>query len=170
MRRGHRSCSSSDERPLVRGNLPAELNRFVGRAEELAELRRLLDCSRLVTVTGTGGVGKSRLATRAAAALQNRYGDGAWLAELSALRDPSLVPHALVEALGITDQTSRPPRDVLVEHLRGRRLLIVLDGLEQPRCRRRPWKARSPPLPHRQGRGSGGLKREALHRDRDQRA
>ncbi|MFI2351461.1 AAA family ATPase [Streptomyces sp. NPDC019443] len=102
----------------------------MGRAEELAELGRLLDDSRLVTVAGAGGVGKSRFAAHGAAALQNRYRDGVWLTELSTLRDPELVAHTLVESLGVTDQTSRPPRDVLLDHLAGRQLLLVLDGFE----------------------------------------
>ncbi|MET7621149.1 regulator [Streptomyces sp. NPDC005408] len=131
MRPDHRSCSSPGDHPPVRGNLPAELNRFVGRDEELAGLRRLLGDSRLVTVTGAGGVGKTRFAAHGATALQNRYVDGVRLAELSTLRDPELVPHTLVEALGITDQTSRPSRDVLSDHLAGRQLLLVLDGFEQ---------------------------------------
>ncbi|MFF3459394.1 ATP-binding protein [Streptomyces sp. NPDC002730] len=127
----HRSCPSTDSRPPAQGNLPAEPNRFVGRAEELAELGRLLDNSRLVTVAGTGGVGKSRFAVQGAAALQNRYGDGVWLAELATLRDPDLMAHTLVEALAITDHTRKPPRDVLVGHLAERELLLVLDGCEQ---------------------------------------
>lgn len=137
MRRPHHSCSSPDDQPPVQGNLPAELNRFVGRAEELAELGRLLDDARLVTVAGAGGVGKSRFAVHgaaaagAAAALQNRYGDGVWLIELSTLRDPGLLTHAVAEALSVTDHTSRPRRNVLLDHLAERRLLLVLDGFEQ---------------------------------------
>ncbi len=112
------------------GSLPAELNPFVGRREELAELGRLLEDARLITVTGVGGVGKTRFALHAANDVQERYCDGAWLAELSALADPGLLEHAVVEALGLTDQTSKPPRSVLVEHLAERRLLLVLDGFE----------------------------------------
>ncbi|MGW7432580.1 ATP-binding protein [Streptomyces sp. NPDC054861] len=115
---------------MRRSNLPAELNRFVGRAGERDELARLLAEFRLVTVVGVGGVGKTRLALRAASAEQKRYADGAWLVELAALRDPELVDHAVVEALGLTDHTVRAPREVLVEHLAERRLLLVLDGFE----------------------------------------
>ncbi|TXS51418.1 ATP-binding protein [Streptomyces sp. t39] len=110
--------------------LPAELNAFVGRTDELAAAARALDASRLVTVAGPGGIGKTRLALRAAAALKNRYGDGVRLAELSLLRDPRLVAHALVQAIGVTDHTGRPAREVLLEHLGPARLLLVVDGFE----------------------------------------
>ncbi|MGW6460432.1 ATP-binding protein, partial [Streptomyces sp. NPDC055078] len=135
MRRSQRNCCSCENHPpcppAAQGNLPAELNRFVGRVDELAELTRLLDGSRLVTVAGVGGVGKSRLAVHGASALQNRYADGVGLVTLSGVCDPDLVDHTLAEVLGITDQTSRPPRDVLLEHLAERRFLLVLDGFEQ---------------------------------------
>ncbi|QXE37847.1 NACHT domain-containing protein [Streptomyces sp. GMY02] len=131
MRRSLRSGSSAGAPAPVPGNLPAELNRFVGRAEELSGLAQHLDRSRLVTVVGVGGVGKTRLALRAAEELKKRYCDGVWLAELGALREPELLEHSLAEALGLTDQSGRPPRRVLVEHLAGRRVLLVLDGFEQ---------------------------------------
>ncbi|WP_328539824.1 ATP-binding protein [Streptomyces sp. NBC_00344] len=124
---GHRGTGPGGNGP---GNLPAELNRFVGRSAELTVLEGLLDASRLVTVTGVGGVGKSRFATHAARGLKERYGDGVWLAELSSLRDPALLEHAVVAALELTDHTSRPPREVLTEHLAGRRALLVIDGFE----------------------------------------
>lgn len=112
-------------------SLPAEPNRFVGRDDELTALTGALGTSRLVTVVGPAGVGKSRLASHAAAALQNRYGDGARLCELSLLRDPGLLAHVLAESLGLTDHTRRPPRDVLLDHLSDRGLLLVVDGFEQ---------------------------------------
>ncbi|MGW6600140.1 ATP-binding protein [Streptomyces sp. NPDC055036] len=131
MRRPFRSGPPSAAPAPAPGNLPAELNRFVGRADELAALTRHLGESRLVTVVGVGGVGKTRLALKAADALKKRYCDGIWLVELSALRDPELLEHALVEALGLTDHSSRPTRRVLAGHLATRQLLLVIDGFEQ---------------------------------------
>ncbi|WP_406328537.1 ATP-binding protein [Streptomyces sp. NBC_00203] len=125
MQRSHRSHRSDG---LVPGNLPLELNAFVGRAAELTRLAGALETARLVTVTGMGGVGKSRFAAHAAA--RTEVCDGAWRVELSAVRDPDLVEYAVVEALGLTDQTSRPPRRVLLDHLAERQLLLVLDGFE----------------------------------------
>ncbi|MEV7195688.1 AAA family ATPase [Streptomyces sp. NPDC093510] len=115
-------------RPSQSGNLPLELNAFVGRGTELAELATALEAGRLVTVTGVGGVGKSRLAARAAA--RSRLRDGAWLVDLTALRDPDLLEHAFAEALELTDHTKRPPRQVLLGHLAERELLLVVDGFE----------------------------------------
>ncbi|MFK0192303.1 ATP-binding protein [Kitasatospora sp. NPDC090308] len=112
------------------GRLPAEVTSFVGRAAELDELSALLARARLVTVTGPGGVGKSRLALRAAARLADGFPDGAHLAELAPVQDPLLLGHAVLEALHLTDHTARPPLDVLVEQLADRRALLVLDGCE----------------------------------------
>jgi predicted ATPase len=134
MRRLQDPSSNPDDpnaRPAATpGNLPAELNRFVGRENELAELGSLLEESRLVTVAGVAGVGKTRCVTRVAALRKKRYCDGVLLAELSAVHHPDLLEHALVDALGLTDHTSRPPRAVLVEHLSERRTLLVIDGFE----------------------------------------
>ncbi|MFF8845961.1 ATP-binding protein [Streptomyces sp. NPDC015127] len=130
MRRSSRAGSSPGDRMPHQGGLPAELNRFIGRADELAAVGEALERARLVTVVGAGGIGKSRLALRAAATVQNRYGDGVWLTELSLLHDPDLVAHAFVESLSLTDHTSRPPRDVLLAHLSRRRALLVVDGFE----------------------------------------
>lgn len=114
----------------VRGNLPAELSTFVGREAELAELESLLGESRLVTVVGVAGVGKTRITARVAALMEKRYCDGVWIAELSDVHDPELLVHTLVDALGLTDHTSRSPRAVLAEHCAERRLMLVIDGFE----------------------------------------
>ncbi|MFG3256422.1 ATP-binding protein [Streptomyces sp. NPDC048172] len=112
------------------GNLPAELNRFVGRSVETVELGGQLASARLVTVTGVGGVGKSRLALHAAARVQDRFCDGVWLAELSWLRDGRLLDHTVAEALGLAGSSVRPPRSALLRQLAEREVLLVLDGCE----------------------------------------
>ncbi|MEV6105460.1 NB-ARC domain-containing protein [Streptomyces sp. NPDC051940] len=112
------------------GNLPAELNRFVGRAKELAELERLLSSAPLVTVTGVGGVGKTRIALRVAARLQDRFSGGVWVVDLSALRDGGLLEHTVLDALGLTDGPGVSPASRLAEHLADREVLLVLDGCE----------------------------------------
>ncbi|MGP3926351.1 ATP-binding protein [Streptomyces sp. 8N616] len=112
------------------GNLPAELNAFVGRTAELAQLGRQLERSRLVTVTGVGGAGKTRLALRAAHQEQERFCDGVWLVELAALNGPELLERAVTESLGLAGHTGRRPRAALGEQLADRQLLLVLDGFE----------------------------------------
>jgi predicted ATPase len=113
------------------GNLPLELTGFIGRVAELAEVERLLSASRLVTLTGFGGVGKTRLALRAAAETHQDFRDGAWMIELGELRDPSLITEVVASGLGLRDDPGRSLRDVLVEFLRPRRLLLILDNCEQ---------------------------------------
>lgn len=113
----------------VNGNLPLELDGFVGRRAELQGLAGALDASRLVTVTGSGGIGKSRLAVRVAAG-RCAPPDGVWHVGLAAVRDPEFVDYAVVESLGLTDHTTRLPHETLLAHLAGRRLLLVLDGFE----------------------------------------
>src|SRR5882757_234582 len=112
------------------GYLPAELTSFVGRTGELAELSGLLEQGRLATVTGVGGVGKSRLALHAARRVQDRFRDGARAVDLSGLRDPALLDQAVADALRLADHTTRPPREALAEHLADRELLLVLDGFD----------------------------------------
>jgi predicted ATPase len=116
------------------GNLPSELTGFVGRTSELDRLAGMVTGSRLTTVTGVGGVGKTRLALRAARRLQDRFRDGAWLVELTelaGLHGAELVDHTVAEALRLPDHTNRVPRDALAEHLAGRELLLVLDGFDR---------------------------------------
>ncbi|MEU9116951.1 AAA family ATPase [Streptomyces sp. NPDC048483] len=122
--------SSRPPRPGNPGNLPAELTRFIGRDDELTALAQRLESARLVTLTGLGGIGKSRLARHAAAILQDRFCDGVRLVEVSSLRDPQALEHAFAEALAPADHTGRPPRAALCDHLAGRELLLVLDGYE----------------------------------------
>jgi len=111
-------------------NLPAQLTSFVGREREKAEIKRLLSASRLVTLTGAGGAGKSRLAIEAAREMVDPSPDGVWLAELGPLSDPALVPRVVAAAAGLRDESERPPLEALAMHLRGKRLLLVLDNCE----------------------------------------
>ncbi|MFF7387517.1 LuxR C-terminal-related transcriptional regulator [Streptomyces scabiei] len=109
---------------------PAELTSFVGRRDEAADVRRLLSAGRLLTLTGPGGVGKTRLAGHVAGQVARAFPDGVWLVPLAALSDEAFVPHAVGDALGVRNETVRPPLEILVDHLRERRLLIVLDNCE----------------------------------------
>jgi predicted ATPase len=110
------------------GNLPAESTSFVGRGEDIAVVRRLLGRARLVTLTGVGGVGKSRLALRVAALVGGRFPGGVWLVALAGVQDPAWVPLAVANALGVRDQSQDTVVQVLIEHLQGRRVLLVLDN------------------------------------------
>jgi predicted ATPase/DNA-binding CsgD family transcriptional regulator len=112
------------------GRLPVDLTSFVGRRGELAEVRRRLQDARLVTLTGIGGVGKTRLALRAAALARRAFKDSVWMVELGELRDPELVPTSVATALQVVHRTSRPIQEVLQEHLASRRLLLVIDNCE----------------------------------------
>src|SRR5215212_9532653 len=113
------------------GNLPQDLTSFIGRRTELGEVKRLLSSSRLVTLTGFGGVGKTRLALRAATEALEQFPDGGWLVELGELRDGSLLVDVVAAGVGLRDQSATPLRDVLIEFLSTRRLLLVLDNCEQ---------------------------------------
>lgn len=110
--------------------LPAELTSFVGRAGAVATLRELLDATRLLTLTGVGGCGKTRLALRVAADVAPLYRDGVALVDLASLADPGLVPHAVATALGVRASARRPLLATLAAATRTRRLLLVLDNCE----------------------------------------
>jgi predicted ATPase/DNA-binding CsgD family transcriptional regulator len=112
-----------------RGALPAEMTSFVGRRRELAETRRMLASSRLLTLTGPGGVGKTRLALRMAAEVRRTFPDGVWFVELAALRDPQLLPHTLANALELRQVSADPAAD-LASYLEHQRILVVLDNCE----------------------------------------
>ena len=113
------------------GSLPLELTSFVGRRHELTEAKNLLVGSRLVTLTGIGGVGKTRLAMRVASAVQREYADSVRLVELGELRDGSSLVDAVASAVGVRDHSARPLREVLLEHLAVQEMLLVLDNCEQ---------------------------------------
>ena len=111
-------------------NLPVQLTSFVGREKELEEVKGLLRTTRLLTLTGTGGAGKTRLALQAGADLLDEYADGVWLVDLAALSDPSLVPQAVLSALGLREEPQRSLTDTLFDALRPKRALLILDNCE----------------------------------------
>jgi predicted ATPase/DNA-binding CsgD family transcriptional regulator len=112
------------------GNLPSEVNSFVGRRRELSELRLALGSSRLVTLVGPGGVGKTRLALRIATDLQRSCRDGAWLIEFADVADATQVAKAMLTALGLSNHSGRWPLSLLVDFLAGRDLILVVDNCE----------------------------------------
>lgn len=113
-----------------RTNLPQQLTSFVGREQETQQLSGLLWENRLVTLAGPGGSGKTRLAVEVAATLEERYRDGVWMAELAPVTDPSLVPQAVASALGVAENPLQPLLDTVVDAVRDKQLLIVLDNCE----------------------------------------
>ena len=117
-----------DARP---NNLPVELTSFIGREQEFDELRRLLGRTRLLTLTGAGGTGKSRLALHVASETMTEYADGAFFVDLSTVTDPALVPPALAGALSIPEVAGLPVLDAVKDHLRDKELLLVVDNFEQ---------------------------------------
>ncbi|QFY11550.1 ATPase [Nonomuraea phyllanthi] len=112
------------------GNLPAELTSFVGRTRLLANLKRSLSQSRLVTVTGIGGVGKSRTVLRLAHQLRTHYSDGVWFADLARLQDAGMVKQTIASSLGIADHSSRAASESLSEWVADREMLLILDTCE----------------------------------------
>jgi predicted ATPase/DNA-binding CsgD family transcriptional regulator len=114
----------------VQSNLPLQLTSFIGRQSDLAELATLLEAQALITLTGPGGVGKTRLALEAAGHLVTHFADGVSTVELASLADARLVVQAVARALGVREQPGRALMDVLVESLYARELLLVLDNCE----------------------------------------
>jgi predicted ATPase/class 3 adenylate cyclase len=118
---------SIDARP---NNLPLQLTSFVGRHEAVGEAKRILASAPLLTLTGPGGVGKTRLALEVAADLMNDLEGGAWFVELGSLTDPAFVLQAVAAALGVSEQPGRQLLTTVIEHLQASRLLLVLDNCE----------------------------------------
>jgi predicted ATPase/DNA-binding CsgD family transcriptional regulator len=112
------------------GNLPAETTSFVGRRRELAEAKSKLLAARLVSVVGPGGVGKTRLARRVATQSARNFPDGVWLVELAEVRDPRLLPGAVLSALDLRQQGRSDPMQTLIGWVNNKRLLVVLDNCE----------------------------------------
>jgi predicted ATPase/class 3 adenylate cyclase len=113
-----------------RNNLPVQLSSFVGRETEISEVRSLLETQRLVTLTGSGGTGKTRLSLEVAAELLDRFKDGVWFIELAPLFDPALVSNTVAAVLGVQEEQGRPLLDTLLDWMRTRDLLLILDNCE----------------------------------------
>ena len=110
--------------------LPFPVTSLIGREQELRDIVRLLDVHRVVTLTGTGGVGKTRLALTAGGQLRGLCPDGVWFVELASVVDGALVAQAVASALGLPEEASRPPREILAAALAGRQALLILDNCE----------------------------------------
>ena len=122
--------AAADERPLrtraAATNLPDALTTFVGREHEVRDLADLVRDGRLVTVTGPGGAGKTRLAIAAAATLRDDFADGVWFVEIGPVKDPDLVPSAIAASLGVAEEADRPLAETVKAALRDRAALLVL--------------------------------------------
>lgn len=121
--------TASDAREGV-SSLPVDVTSFVGRRTQIADAKRLLSGARLLTLTGPGGVGKTRLALRVAYAVRRAFGDGVRFVELAELREPSLLAYAVAEKLGLQDRPFQSALETIVEHLQPREVLLVLDNCE----------------------------------------
>ena len=111
-------------------NLPVQLTSFIGREKEIAEVIRLLEKARLVTLTGAGGTGKTRLAIQVANELLDPYPDGVWMVELAPILDPLLIPRTVAISMGLRDEPHRPVIEMLCDSLREKKLLLILDNCE----------------------------------------
>jgi predicted ATPase/class 3 adenylate cyclase len=117
---------------VVASNLPVQLTSFVGRERDVARVTHLLGRSRLVTLTGPGGTGKTRLAVEAASHMLDRFADGVFFVDLSSITDPRLVPDTIASVLRLRPESvGRPVIEILTDHLRNRSLLLVIDNFEQ---------------------------------------
>jgi predicted ATPase len=119
---------TSPSRPA--SNLPAQLSQFIGREKELVQIKQCLAKHRLVTLTGSGGIGKTRMAVETARELLAEVPHGAWLAELAPVTDPRLVPQAVAAVWGVREEQGRPLQLTLADYLRQKTLLLVLDNCE----------------------------------------
>ena len=115
----------------IPNNLPVQPTSFIGREQEKGEVKRLLGPTRVLTLSGVGGVGKTRLAIQVAAELADAFPDGIWFIALAPLSDPALLPQTIAVVCGLRDEAGRSPLSVLAAHLRDHRVLLV--------ARRVPW-------------------------------
>ncbi len=122
--------STFSVRPRPRHNLPVQLSSFIGRGKEIAQVKELLEAHRLVTLTGSGGVGKTRLSIQVGMEVLERFADGAWLIDLAPLTNPHLVPQTTAVALGISEEAGHSILDSIAFFLRSRETLLILDNCE----------------------------------------
>src|SRR5512137_1312887 len=114
----------------IPNNLPVQLTSFIGREKDIAEVKRLLSAARLVTLTGSGGAGKTRLSLQVAAEVIDEFTHGVWFVELAALTDPALIPQTVASALGLREEKGQPLMTMLADYLRAKTALIILDNCE----------------------------------------
>jgi predicted ATPase/DNA-binding winged helix-turn-helix (wHTH) protein len=126
LRDGQPQTTASDRS----GNLPESLTSFIGRDRELVELKRLLSRTRLLTLTGAGGIGKTRLAVQLAVEVKDAYRDQVWFIDFAPLNDSDLVPNAVAQVLGVQQSAGKPLAEALSRHVKGRRLLLIFDNCE----------------------------------------
>jgi predicted ATPase len=124
------SVSSRGPQPPQRHNLPIQTTSFIGRKKEIAEIKTLLARTRLLALTGSGGCGKTRLSLHVAEEVLDEYPDGVWIVELASLTDPALVPRAVVQGIGVTEEPDKPLIQTLVDALKTKNMLLVLDNCE----------------------------------------
>src|SRR5688572_18263101 len=114
----------------AKNNLPVQLTSFIGRERELAEAKQKLEGARLLTLIGPGGTGKTRLSLQLAADMVSNFSDGVWLVELAPLADPSLILQSVASILGVREQRGMPLLDIVLNFLRAKNLLLILDNCE----------------------------------------
>ncbi len=114
----------------IPNNLPIQLTSFIGREKEIAEIKNLMEHNRLVTLTGSGGVGKTRHSLQVGAELLDVFTDGVWLVELAPVSDSELVPHAVATVLGVHEDEGRPLMTALQDYLQAKNILLLLDNCE----------------------------------------
>ena len=118
------------DHPDLPNNLPRQVTSFIGREKEMAEIKALLGKTRLLTLTGSGGCGKTRLGLQAAADMLESYPEGVWFVELAPLTDPALMPQAVAQTLSLSEEPGKPLVQTVVDFLKTRRLLLLLDNCE----------------------------------------
>jgi hypothetical protein len=111
-------------------NIPQQVTSFIGRERELDEIKDLFERTRLLTLLGMGGLGKTRLSLQVGADLLDQFPDGVWFVDLAPIKDPSLVPNAAAQVVGVREESGKALTQTLCEHVRQRKLLFILDNCE----------------------------------------